>query len=100
MRLKRNTLALQRTRWLRYHLAMREDILMRRAKMIAFASRSQALTMMRWSRRCNRILILLEATLFRFLLLNQSRQWHRDKKLLMNLCIHSEASRRFLHHAE
>jgi hypothetical protein len=40
--------------------------------------------MMRWSRRCNRMRILFDAMLFLFLLLNQFRQWHRDKNDRMN----------------
>ena len=99
IRLKRNTLALQRTRWLRYHPAMREDILILLASMIALASLSQAFIMMRWSLLWSRILMRLEAILFRFLLRNQFLQCTLDKKLRMNRCTHSAANRRFLHHA-
>ena len=74
IRLKRSTLALHRTRWLRYHPAMREDILILRARIIAFASRSQARTMMRWSLLWSRMRIRLEAMLFRFLRRNQFLQ--------------------------
>ena len=84
IRLILRTLALHLIRWLRYHLAMREDILILRAKIIALASLSQALMMMRWSRRCNRMRILFDAMLFLFLLRNQFRQWHRDRNDRMN----------------
>ena len=94
-----NTLARQRTRWLRYHPAMREDILILRAKIIALASLSQALTIIRWSLLCSRILMRLEAMLFRFLRRNQFLQCTLDKKLRMNRCTHSAANRRFLHQA-
>ena len=97
--LSRKTLALQRTRWLRYHPAMREDILILRARIIALASWSQALIIIRWSLLSNLILILLEAILFRFLRRSQFLQCTLDKKLRMNRCTHSAASRRFLHHA-
>ena len=73
---------------------------MRRARIIAFASRSQARMMMRWSLLCNLMRILFDAMLFRFLLLNQFRQWHRDRNDRINLCMHSEANLRFLHHWE
>jgi hypothetical protein len=65
-------------------VAILVDILMRRARIIALASLSQALMMMRWSRRCNLMRILFDAMLFLFLLLNQFRQWHRDKNDRMN----------------
>jgi len=65
-------------------LAILVDILMRRARIIALASLSQARMMMRWSLLCNLMRILFDAMLFRFLLHNQSRQWHRDKNERMN----------------
>ena len=72
--LNRSTLARQRTRWLRYHPAILEDIFIRLARIIALASWSQALKIIRWSLLCSRMRIRLEAILFRFLRRNQFLQ--------------------------